>query len=50
MNHSNENYVINPGDKIAQAVFHKYERIEWEEVDALDATERGEGGFGHTGK
>lgn len=50
MNHSNENYVINPGDKIAQAVFHKYERIEWEEVDTLDATERGEGGFGHTGK
>ena len=50
MNHSNENYVINPGDKIAQAVFNKFEHIEWEEVDSLDTTERGEGGFGHTGK
>ena len=50
MNHSNENYVINPGDKIAQLVFHKYERIKWQEVDELPTTERGEGGFGHTGK
>lgn len=50
MNHTNENYVINPGDKIAQLVFHKYERIKWQEVDELPTTERGKGGFGHTGK
>jgi dUTP pyrophosphatase len=50
MNHTSENYVINPGDKIAQLVFNKYERIKWQDVDELPTTERGEGGFGHTGK
>lgn len=50
MNHTDENYVINPGDKIAQLVFHKYERIKWQDVDKLPTTDRGEGGFGHTGK
>lgn len=38
------------GDRIAQAVLNKVEQIEWEEVDSLDETERGKGGFGSTGK
>lgn len=41
---------INPGDKIAQGVIAPVIQIEWEEVDNLDETERGDGGFGHTGK
>ena len=44
------NFVVNPGDRIAQAVLNKIEKIEWNEVAELDETERGEGGFGHTGK
>ena len=44
------NFVVNPVDRIAQAVLNKIEKIEWEEVSELDTTERGEGGFGHTGK
>lgn len=50
VNLSNENFVINPGDRIAQLVIRRYERIEWDEVSTLDVTERGEGGFGSTGK
>lgn len=49
INLSNENFVINPGDRIAQLVVAKYERVEWDEVATLDETERGEGGFGSTG-
>lgn len=49
-NFGKNNFVINPGDRIAQAVLNKIEKIEWEEVSELDTTERGEGGFGHTGK
>ena len=49
VNLSNEEYVINKGDRIAQLVIAKYEKIEFEEVDFLDETERGSGGFGHTG-
>lgn len=41
---------IKEGDRIAQAVLAQYERIEWQEVEVLDETERGEGGFGSTGK
>ena len=41
---------INKGDRIAQAVLAQYERIEWVEVEELSETERGEGGFGSTGK
>lgn len=41
---------INPGDRIAQLVVLGITRAEFEEVDTLDETERGEGGFGHTGK
>lgn len=50
INLSNENFVINPGERIAQMVVAKYERVEWDEVATLEATERGEGGFGSTGK
>lgn len=50
INLSNENFVVNPGERIAQLVIRRYERIEWDEVSTLDVTERGEGGFGSTGK
>lgn len=49
-NFGKNNFVVNPGDRIAQAILNKIEKIEWEEVSELDTTERGEGGFGHTGK
>ena len=41
--------VINPGDRIAQLVFAKVEKCEWNVVEELEETERGEGGFGSTG-
>ena len=41
--------MINPGDRIAQAVLNKFEKIEWSEITTLDETERGTGGFGHSG-
>ena len=50
INLSNENFVVNPGERIAQLVVARYERVEWDEVATLDDTERGEGGFGSTGK
>ena len=48
-NASNEDFEIVPGERIAQMVIAKYERIDWEETDTLDETERGAGGFGHSG-
>ena len=48
-NFGKHNFVINPGDRIAQAVLNKIEKIEWDEVSTLDNTDRGEGGFGSTG-
>ena len=50
VNHGSEAFEITPGERIAQLVFARYERAEWQEVDELDATERGEGGFGHSGR
>ena len=50
VNISNENYIINKGDRIAQFILSKYEKIEFSEVDYLKETNRGDGGFGHTGK
>ena len=50
INLSDTPFVVNPGERIAQAVLNKVEKIEWNEVAELDETERGEGGFGHTGK
>lgn len=49
VNLSNEDFVIQPGERIAQMVIGKFDQVEWEVVEELDETERGEGGFGHTG-
>jgi dUTP pyrophosphatase len=49
INLSNETTVINTGERIAQMIVSKYEKIVLKEVDELNETERGEGGFGHTG-
>lgn len=48
-NISNEDFVVNPGDRIAQMIINKVEHAEFELVEELNETERGEGGFGHTG-
>lgn len=50
INLSSENVVIQHADRIAQLVLQKVERIEWIQTDNINATQRGEGGFGHTGK
>lgn len=49
VNLSGEDFVINAGERIAQMIIEKHETATWEEVEALDETERGEGGYGHTG-
>lgn len=49
VNLSKEPYTVNPGERIAQMVINKTEKIEFKLVEELDETERGEGGFGHTG-
>ena len=50
VNLSNKTYTIEPNERIGQFVLNKIEQIEFVEVEELDSTERGEGGFGHTGK
>ena len=50
INLSKEPFLVNPGERVAQMVFSKYERAEWEEVKELEETSRGEGGFGSTGR
>lgn len=50
VNLSNEPFTINPGERIAQMVIARYEKIEWDEIETLDETDRGTGGFGSTGK
>ena len=49
INLGQEDFVVNDGERIAQIVIAKYERAEWEPVEELDETERGLGGYGHTG-
>lgn len=49
VNLSNEDFVINDGERIAQLVIAKHERADWEEVGVLSETKRGAGGFGSTG-
>ncbi len=49
INWGEEDFIINSGDRIAQVVIQKTEKAEFETVDELSSTERGEGGFGHTG-
>ncbi len=50
VNLSDEPFVVQDGERIAQMVVARHERVEWTAVDELDETERGAGGFGHTGK
>ena len=50
VNLSNEPFVVNDGDRIAQMVIARHERVEWVAVESLDETQRGAGGFGHTGR
>ena len=49
VNLSNKNFTIENGERIAQLVIAKHERVSWQEVKVLDKTERGAGGFGSTG-
>ena len=49
VNLGDESYIINPGDRIAQFVLSKYERIDFQVIDNLENTKRSDGGFGHTG-
>lgn len=49
VNLSNEPFAIEPNERIAQLVIAKHEHVEWEEVEVLDETDRGAGGFGSTG-
>ncbi len=50
VNLSSESFVIEDGERIAQMVIASHVQAEWHEVETLDETERGTGGFGHTGK
>ena len=50
INLSQEEQVIQPGDRIAQMILQKVEKVEWRLVEELETTERNAGGFGHTGK
>ncbi|MDR2816721.1 MAG: dUTP diphosphatase [Proteiniphilum sp.] len=50
VNLSNENFTIQDGERICQMIIAGHARVEWEPVDSLDETERGAGGFGHTGR
>lgn len=49
VNLSNEDFTIEDGERIAQLVIAKHEQVSWEQVDVLDETKRGAGGFGSTG-
>ncbi|MBW2559583.1 MAG: dUTP diphosphatase [Deltaproteobacteria bacterium] len=49
INHGAQPFVVKRGDRIAQMVIHKVYRVSWEVADDLETTERGAGGFGHTG-
>ena len=50
VNLSDEDFVVEDGERIAQMVVARFEQAEWQPVESLPETERGEGGFGHTGK
>jgi dUTP pyrophosphatase len=49
VNLSNQDFVVEDGERIAQMVIARHEKAQWEQVEILSETERGEGGFGHTG-
>ena len=50
INLSNEDFIINDGDRICQMLISQHETVEWEKVEVLKETQRGAGGFGHTGQ
>ena len=50
INHGDAPFTVHPGDRIAQMVLARFERAELTEVEELEETARGEGGFGHTGR
>ena len=50
INHGKEPFVVKRGERIAQMVINKVAQAEWDIVESLDETDRGEGGFGHTGR
>mgnify|MGYP001089523914 CR=1 FL=1 len=50
VNHGQEAFVIKSGERIAQMVIAKFEQVTWVQTEELNSTERGSGGFGHTGK
>ena len=50
VNLSDEDFTLNPGERMAQMVVARHERVEWEEVDVLQDSVRGDGGFGSTGR
>lgn len=50
INHGPDDFTVNDGDRIAQMIIAKHERAIWDEVEELDETSRGAGGFGSTGK
>ena len=49
VNLSDQDFVINSGDRVAQMVIARHEKVSWESVEELNETTRGHGGFGHTG-
>lgn len=49
VNLSNQEFVVEDGERIAQMVIARHEHVVWQPVETLDETERGEGGFGHSG-
>ena len=49
INLSAESFVVQDGERIAQMIIARHEQAEWEQVEVLDETERGAGGFGHSG-
>ena len=50
INLSNDVYIIKDGERISQMIISRHEKVEWDLVEFLEETGRGEGGFGHTGK
>ena len=49
INHSNEKFAVNSGDRVAQLVISKFEKVDWETSDEINSTLRGDSGFGSTG-
>jgi dUTP pyrophosphatase len=50
INHSQDDFVIKDGERICQMIISKHEKVNWNNVEILEDTARGAGGFGHTGK